>query len=83
MEIMEELRAGHFADIRNTLDRVGEQTGLPTAVAMLDRLEKLSDIRDQGLTFRLEANPPTPPPIRTRAISRPANGTATVTFPAR
>ena len=57
VEIMEELRAGHFADIRNTLDRVGEQTGLPTAVAMLDRLEKLSDIRDQGLTFRLEANP--------------------------
>lgn len=35
VEIMEELRAGHFADIRNTLDRVGEQTGLPTAVAML------------------------------------------------
>lgn len=26
-------------------------------MAMLDRLEKLSDIRDQGLTFRLEANP--------------------------
>lgn len=56
-EIAEELRAGHFADIRNTLDRVGEQTGLPTAVAMLDRLEKLSDLRDQGLTFRLETNP--------------------------
>ena len=56
-EIAEELRAGHFADIRNTLDRVGEQTGLPTAVAMLERLEKLSDLRDQGLTFRLEANP--------------------------
>ena len=56
-EIAEELRAGHFADIRNTLDRVGEQTGLPTAVAMLDRLEKLSDLRDQGLTFRPENNP--------------------------
>ena len=56
-EITEELRAGHFSDIRNTLDRVGEQTGLPTAVAMLDRLEKLSDLRDQGLTFYLEANP--------------------------
>lgn len=56
-EIAEELRAGHFADIRNTLDRVGEQTGLPTAVAMLDRLEKLSDLRDQGLTFRVETNP--------------------------
>lgn len=56
-EIAEELRAGHFADIRNTLDRVGEQTGLPTVVAMLDRLEKLSDLWDQGLTFRLEANP--------------------------
>ena len=58
-EITEELRAGHFADIRNTLDHVGEQTGLPTAVAMLDRLEKLSDLRDQGLTFYLEANPHT------------------------
>ncbi len=46
-----------FYAARRTLDRVGEQTGLPTAVAMLDRLEKLSDIRDQGLTFRLEANP--------------------------
>lgn len=57
VEITEELRAGHFSDIRNTLDRVGEQTGLPTAVAMLDRLEKLSDLRDQGLTFRLETNP--------------------------
>lgn len=56
-DITEELRAGHFTDIRNTLDRVGEQTGLPTAVAMLDRLEKLSDLRDQGLTFRLETNP--------------------------
>lgn len=56
-DITEELRAGHFADLRNTLDRVGEQTGLPTAVAMLDRLEKLSDLRDQGLTFRLETNP--------------------------
>ena len=53
-EIAEELRAGHFADIRNTLDRVGEQTGLPTVVAMLDRLEKLSDLWDQGLTFRLK-----------------------------
>ena len=56
-DITEELRAGHFSDIRNTLDRVGEQTGLPTAVAMLDRLEKLSDLRDQGLTFYLETNP--------------------------
>ena len=56
-DITEELRAGHFADIRNTLDHVGEQTGLPTAVAMLDRLEKLSDLRDQGLAFYLEANP--------------------------
>ena len=56
-DITEELRAGHFADIRNTLDHVGEQAGLPTAVAMLDRLEKLSDLRDQGLAFYLEANP--------------------------
>ena len=56
-DITEELRAGHFASIQDTLDHVGEQTGLPTAVAMLDRLEKLSDLRDQGLTFYLEANP--------------------------
>ena len=56
-DITEELRAGHFAAIRDTLDHVGEQAGLPSAVALLDRLEKLSDERDKSLSFRLEANP--------------------------
>lgn len=56
-DITEELRAGHFASIRDTLDHVEEQAGLPSAVALLDRLERLSDERDKGLTFRLEANP--------------------------
>ena len=56
-DITEELRAGHFASIRDTLDHVGEQAGLPSAAALLDRLEKLSDERDKGLSFRLEANP--------------------------
>ena len=59
MDITEELRAGHFTSIRDTLDHVGVQSGLPTAMAMLDRLEKLSDERDKGLTFHLEANPHT------------------------
>lgn len=56
-DIAEELRAGHFSGIRDTLNHVGEQAGLPSAVALLDRLEQLSDERDKGLTFRLEANP--------------------------
>ncbi|MBM6723653.1 DUF4316 domain-containing protein [Pseudoflavonifractor phocaeensis] len=56
-DITEELRAGHFASIRDTLDHVGEQAGLPSAVVLLDRLEKLSDERDKSLSFRLEANP--------------------------
>ena len=56
-DITEELRAGHFSGIRDTLNHVGEQAGLPSAVALLDRLEQLSDERDKGLTFRLEANP--------------------------
>ena len=56
-DITEELRAGHFTSIRDTLDHVGELAGLPSAVVLLDRLEKLSDERDKGLSFRLEANP--------------------------
>ena len=56
-DLAEELRVGHFASIRDALDHVGEQAGLPSAVALLDRLERLSDERDKGLTFRLEANP--------------------------
>ena len=58
-DLAEELRVGHFASIRDALDHVGEQAGLPSAVVLLDRLEKLSDERDKGLSFRLEANPHT------------------------
>ena len=56
-EIREELSTGHFAGTRAALDHVGEQAGLPSAVALLDRLERLSDERDRRMTCHMEANP--------------------------
>ena len=56
-DIVEELRAGHFAVFRDDLDHAYAQTGAPAASVLRDRLERLSDERDKGLRFRLETNP--------------------------